>query len=155
LITDRFFPSIMIMEDSSTWLCITDGCKSVTNVLKDLIIRQYPLIFASNPLHSISARNSRFLPLKSASNSIYNLKKIRKLKQEKRLWLGFHIYGFPSSNLTSSHPFPLHLVCFPVIQTSKSQTFSLHLNWSSLVCCSTVLYLNRFPFKGLLMFSSH
>ncbi|RHN52847.1 hypothetical protein MtrunA17_Chr6g0484961 [Medicago truncatula] len=105
----------------------------------------------------MSARNLRFLPLKSASNSIYIIKKKqnKKIKTRRNTHLAFYQknthLGFPSSHLASS----LHIVCFPVVQTSKSQPFSLHLNRSSLVCCSTVLYLNRFPFKGLLMCSSH
>jgi len=69
LITDEFFPSILTMKYSFTWHCITEGRKSATNVIKDLIIRKYPLISINNPLH-------------------YIFKKIRKLKQqETRIWL--------------------------------------------------------------------
>jgi len=82
LITDGYFSSILTMKYMFTWHCITEGCKSAGNVITDLIIRRYPLISVSNPLH-------------------YILKKNKKIKTRRNTHLAFH----QKNTHTSGFPF--------------------------------------------------
>jgi len=108
-----------------------EGCKSVSNVITDLIIRRYPLISVSNPLH-------------------YILKKKRKLKQEEtRIWLSTrktHIW-------VSLHRIWLHLNHFLFILFAFQSFKHQNLNCFPFISIGSLLFFVQPCFISIVFLS--